>query len=1171
MTIELAFSGTAGLTADYTRSGTSIIIPAGSPSGSITLTPVHDLIDESNETIVVDIDVITHGMEAGTQQVTAVITDDDEPPQVTLSVTGSPIAEASGQATVTATLSAVSGQVVTVTMAFSGTASAANDYTVSTDTITILPGATTGTLVLTALQDPVDEDDETIQVDVDVLANGTEAGSQTVMVTIADDDTLLIDDGDPLYTTTGTWTQHTTLGGYASADLTADLRSTGANSGAQSIYRFENLTPNTGYVLSTTWLEHSSRTTNATYMVTGAVGGSREFRINQQIAPNDFTVIDRRGTPILFENLGNLVADSSGVVTVTVLSSSSGTTVADAVKLTPITTEKIEVRQGLQAYRNDSTISLGNLLLGDQLPKRLTIINVGVTDLILQPVTTTGALSLSGSNFSPNQRVLPGQSVELPVQFDLTVLGSRSGTVTIPSSDPDLPSFVLTMNGAISSKLILDDGDANQYSTTGTWTNFSGLGGFAGQDGFDDVKESLANSGAQATYTFLNLVPDIAYQVSATWLPFSNRTAQAPYQISGIVGGPQTVTVNQLLSPAGAADMDNRGMLITFQPLGNYIVDADGVLRVTLTAATSGNTIADAIRVTPVPDLDVRRGSTSIFSGSPVSLGTRLLNDLVVETFTIMNTGDQTLTLQPATVTDSLTIRGTNISPNQQLAPGASTTIQIQMSSAVVGQRTGTVSIPSDDPLLPLFRMPVSALIADVLVVDDGETVGFQQSGSWTTWVGYGGYAGSNGIGDVRETLANTGATARYSFPVVTPGYTYEVAATWTQFSNRSTQSPYRIQGITGGPQTILVNQQVAPSGLSTRDTRNNLVSFRSLGTFTVESAENFEIQLSSATSGRVISDAILIRLVSTAGGLRTGSSDPYSMSGYNTSSALIDSSATTTPSVLSGTHTTASMGAGNVPIDGEGEASVQSATERSPENQFDATAVLALYADLAVPAGSSDARPKSSARVDLFADSRSGPLADWKAARDSVFRSFDETLHDNLFRFSSIPRQTFASANDLLPGLQPKASASELTHNMHVAESLLNSLIHPQRLVTRSSFELSRAELSSVQELELSGTSLVLSWLDASHPYVLVADPHDYYDKPLRASSTRLRMSRLDWEHVLTDLSHPAASLVATELQRRLFAQPQEAEPMVSVFPAARTPLEELFAAWDEDETDPK
>jgi len=188
VTVSLGFTGTATLTSDYTRSGTSITINAGSTTGSITLTAVQDTLDEANETIVVDIASVTNGTESGTQQQTATITDDDAAPTVTLSLTGSPMPEAAGVATVRASLSVASGQTVTVNLGFTGTATLTSDYTRSGTSIAIAAGSTSGTATLTAVNDGVVEANETIVVDISSVTNGTESGTQQVTATITDDD-----------------------------------------------------------------------------------------------------------------------------------------------------------------------------------------------------------------------------------------------------------------------------------------------------------------------------------------------------------------------------------------------------------------------------------------------------------------------------------------------------------------------------------------------------------------------------------------------------------------------------------------------------------------------------------------------------------------------------------------------------------------------------------------------------------------------------------------------------------------------------------------------------------------------------------------------------------------------------------------------------------------------
>jgi Ca2+-binding RTX toxin-like protein len=201
--IDLGFSGTAANVNDYTRSNTQIVIPAGSTTGSITLTAVQDLIDETDETIVVDIASVTNGIESGTQQVAVSIDDDDPAPTVALSLADSPLAEAGGAATVTAILSVVSAQNVVIDLGFSGTAANVNDYTRSNTQIVIPAGSTTGSITLTAVQDLIDETDETIVVDIASVTNGIESGTQQVTATIDDEEPVDFGDAPDISTGTG--------------------------------------------------------------------------------------------------------------------------------------------------------------------------------------------------------------------------------------------------------------------------------------------------------------------------------------------------------------------------------------------------------------------------------------------------------------------------------------------------------------------------------------------------------------------------------------------------------------------------------------------------------------------------------------------------------------------------------------------------------------------------------------------------------------------------------------------------------------------------------------------------------------------------------------------------------------------------------------------------------
>src|SRR5439155_237922 len=180
--------GTATAPAVYLAKSGTLTFPANSTTPqTITIVVNGDNIDEIDESSSVDLSNPTRAP-MPTAPGPGTILDDDPPPTVTLSLSGSPMAEAGGVATVTATLSAPSGQTVNVDLAFSGTATLGSDYTNSGTSIVIPSGSTNGTITLTAVQDTLDEVDETVIVDISGVTNGTESGTQQVTAIISDDD-----------------------------------------------------------------------------------------------------------------------------------------------------------------------------------------------------------------------------------------------------------------------------------------------------------------------------------------------------------------------------------------------------------------------------------------------------------------------------------------------------------------------------------------------------------------------------------------------------------------------------------------------------------------------------------------------------------------------------------------------------------------------------------------------------------------------------------------------------------------------------------------------------------------------------------------------------------------------------------------------------------------------
>ena len=106
---------------------------------------------------------------------------------VTLSLSGSPLAENGGIGTVTATLSAPSFQPVNVDLELGGTAES-TDYSIIGLQIVVPAGNTSVDLEILAIDDQLDEDDETITVAIMDVANGSHDGQQEVSAVILDDD-----------------------------------------------------------------------------------------------------------------------------------------------------------------------------------------------------------------------------------------------------------------------------------------------------------------------------------------------------------------------------------------------------------------------------------------------------------------------------------------------------------------------------------------------------------------------------------------------------------------------------------------------------------------------------------------------------------------------------------------------------------------------------------------------------------------------------------------------------------------------------------------------------------------------------------------------------------------------------------------------------------------------
>ena len=225
---------------DFTLSTNKVLsfaADATESTGAVTITTVDNDVDTPEKTIQVQGELPGGVAVRVPADVTLTITDDDAAPQLSLSVSPATISEADTTVpaeVVVSTGTTTFSDVQTVTLTFGGTAVKGTDYTVSSETLTVGVGEHSVTATVTAMNDDVDEDSETILVDA--AHDGSAVGTQQT-ITISDNDEV---PGAPGLTATAgdtqvtlTWTVPPTAGthsitgyGYRSKSGTDDYPQT---------------------------------------------------------------------------------------------------------------------------------------------------------------------------------------------------------------------------------------------------------------------------------------------------------------------------------------------------------------------------------------------------------------------------------------------------------------------------------------------------------------------------------------------------------------------------------------------------------------------------------------------------------------------------------------------------------------------------------------------------------------------------------------------------------------------------------------------------------------------------------------------------------------------------------------------------------------------------------
>ena len=188
--IDFSPTGTATEGSDYGEIP-NITITAGSLTGSSSFSLTDDSVYEGDETISFSIDTAAStGEFIIFSSPIFTITENESAPTVTLATSATSIAENAGSSlTLTATISQVADEDITVNLGSAGTSTNGTDYG-SLTSITVSAGATTGTASFTPTDDTIYEGNETAIISISTIsgADATESGSQSVTITIVEND-----------------------------------------------------------------------------------------------------------------------------------------------------------------------------------------------------------------------------------------------------------------------------------------------------------------------------------------------------------------------------------------------------------------------------------------------------------------------------------------------------------------------------------------------------------------------------------------------------------------------------------------------------------------------------------------------------------------------------------------------------------------------------------------------------------------------------------------------------------------------------------------------------------------------------------------------------------------------------------------------------------------------
>jgi large repetitive protein len=186
--VNISTSGTATPGVDYTGGVSTVTIPAGATTATITIDPTADSTVEADETVILTVAAGSGYSVGSPSSATGTILNDDVP-TATISVSPAAVAEdGAANLVYTVTFDQAAFSPVSVNYTIGGTATNGTDYASIASPLVIASGSTTGTIVVNPTADATIEADETVILTLAAGAGYTVGVPNSATGTILNDD-----------------------------------------------------------------------------------------------------------------------------------------------------------------------------------------------------------------------------------------------------------------------------------------------------------------------------------------------------------------------------------------------------------------------------------------------------------------------------------------------------------------------------------------------------------------------------------------------------------------------------------------------------------------------------------------------------------------------------------------------------------------------------------------------------------------------------------------------------------------------------------------------------------------------------------------------------------------------------------------------------------------------